>query len=269
MSQIIFQPVGDWAKGAKNLYKDVFSIQELLETASVVLKKPDIDPQGVDGKISRPPRSSNTVRAIVAFQKLLFGQSDGLVEPKNRTLKKLHSYDKLGERNISKPPTIPTSGLYFPLAVVPQRTYQSGSTRFGARRSKGTRKHAGCDLIATEGTKIYAIDDGTIIRGPYPFYRGTYAIEVKHTRFVARYCEIKGVVSGLKKGSVIKGGQLIAYVGRMHHSSMLHFELYQGSNTGPLTQRSNTPYQRREDLLDPTPYLGEWERNLPREIGAN
>ena len=48
---------------------------------------------------------------------------------------------------------------------------------------------------------------------------------------------------------------LIAYVGKMYVDSMLHFELYEGTGSGPLTVRSNPPYQRRSDLVDPTSYL--------------
>ena len=42
---------------------------------------------------------------------------------------------------------------------------------------------------------------------------------------------------------------------------MLHFELYSGEKTGSLTDRSSkaTKYQRRRDLMNPTPYLLKWE----------
>jgi len=37
--------------------------------------------------------------------------------------------------------------------------------------------------------------------------------------------------------------------------SMLHLELYKGTAFGRLTNRKNRPYQRRSDLINPTPYL--------------
>lgn len=43
-----------------------------------------------------------------------------------------------------------------------------------------------------------------------------------------------------------------------HHETMLHFEMYskQGDSSGQkLTVRSNPPFQRRSDLIDPTPFL--------------
>jgi hypothetical protein len=44
---------------------------------------------------------------------------------------------------------------------------------------------------------------------------------------------------------------------------MLHIELYRGTAQGGLTA-NNPPYKRRSDLLDPTPFLDQWLRNLPR-----
>lgn len=156
----------------------------------------------------------------------------------------------------------------FPLSFTPKLGYHkgSGSRWFGAKRSSG-RKHAACDLIAKVGTPIYAVDDGVILK-KYYFYHDTYALEVQHTNFLVRYGEIdKKLPSGIKVGSTVKQGDVIAEVGQLSGgSSMLHFEMYKGTATGNLTQRKNTTfdyvtgsgYQRRSDLLDPTPYLDTW-----------
>ncbi len=77
--------------------------------------------------------------------------------------------------------------MIFPLPFKPQADYKSGGRKFGAPRDGGSRLHAGCDLIAPKGTQIRALEDGTVVRGPYPFFNGTYAIEVKHSHFIARY----------------------------------------------------------------------------------
>lgn len=147
--------------------------------------------------------------------------------------------------------------MRFPLPFRPNLSYSTGGRRFGAPRDGG-RLHAGCDLIAPEGTDIFAVGSGIVVLGPYPFYRGTYAIEVRHSNFIARYCEIRGTAQGVGVGSQVQEGQLIAYVGRMYQDSMLHFEMYSGAAQGPLTQRNNPPYQRRDDLIDPTPHLDQW-----------
>jgi murein DD-endopeptidase MepM/ murein hydrolase activator NlpD len=143
----------------------------------------------------------------------------------------------------------------FPLDKRPRWGYISGGRYFGAKR-KGGRLHAGCDLLAPEGTEIYAIADGKV-KAHYPFYSGTDAVEVEHTGgFIVRYGEISKLAPGVKVGSEVKRGQHIAYVGKLNSgSSMLHFELYSGSESGKLTNRRNKPYQRRSDLVNPSSYL--------------
>lgn len=101
------------------------------------------------------------------------------------------------------------------------------------------------------------MDDGQVTNGPYAFYLGTQAIEVNHGKFIARYGEISGAATGITKGSTVKKGQLIAYVGELRglNMSMLHLELYKGNASGALTVRGSKPYQRRADLIDPSPIL--------------
>ena len=65
---VISDSVGRWEKNARNLPADVETVQRLLETASQKLQAPELDPKGIDGKIAQPPRKSNAVAAIEAFQ---------------------------------------------------------------------------------------------------------------------------------------------------------------------------------------------------------
>jgi murein DD-endopeptidase MepM/ murein hydrolase activator NlpD len=125
----------------------------------------------------------------------------------------------------------------FPLPFLPTQSYRTGGRRFGADRDNGRRKHAGCDLIAPVGTPIFAIDDGVVMEAAErEFYRGTFAVVIQHGGYVARYCEIKSVAQGMRRGRVVTAGTVIAFVGAH-------------------TNRQNTPYQRRADLLNPTPIL--------------
>ncbi|MGK7945773.1 MAG: SH3 domain-containing protein [Microcystaceae cyanobacterium] len=157
------------------------------------------------------------------------------------------------------------SYFIFPFRTRPSISYKNGGRNFGAGRSGG-RKHAGCDLIAAKGTEILAMADGKVITGPYYFYSGTYALEIKHDNgIVIRYGEIgQSLPTGIRVGARVSKGQVIAYVGRLNSgSSMLHLEMYKGTQTGALTQTGNRTYhyvpshqyQRRSDLLDPTSYL--------------
>lgn len=164
-------------------------------------------------------------------------------------------------------------GMSWPLRNRPSLDYHIGGRYFGAPRDGGSRAHAGCDLIAPSGTQVLAVANGTVTAGPYYFYEGTYALEVRHdTGFTARYGEIRGTVpAGIRVGARVTRGQVIAYVGRLNSgSSMLHFEMFKGTASGSLTQGGNRtydfvpnrPYSRRRDVINPTYYLDRWP--LPR-----
>ena len=82
---VISSSVGRWEKNARNLPADVETVQRLLQTAAQKLQAPQLDPKGIDGKIARPPRNSNTVNAIEAFQNRSNISVDGLIEPDSQT----------------------------------------------------------------------------------------------------------------------------------------------------------------------------------------
>jgi murein DD-endopeptidase MepM/ murein hydrolase activator NlpD len=129
--------------------------------------------------------------------------------------------------------------------------------RFSDPRDGGIRMHGGTDLYAPVGTNVFAVKDGTVIQNPYAFNtKFDFALEINHSDFIGRYCEIN-VLSGIRAGSIITQGQLIGTVAKMpgYKQTMLHFEMYSGDATGPLTDRANLPYMRRSDLIDPTHFL--------------
>ena len=86
---VITGSVGRWEKNAGNLPADVETVQRLLQAAAQKLQAPQLDPKGVDGKIARPPRNSNTVAAIEAFQSRSNIAIDGVIEPGSETLQAL------------------------------------------------------------------------------------------------------------------------------------------------------------------------------------
>lgn len=246
-------------QGGINRTGDVATVQKLLNRCIGALTP--FSPLTVDGL-----NGSKTEGLIAEFQRRVVGLStpDSRVDPNGKTLETLvqtaQPEDTFSLSQILfSPPT-----LCFPLKALPATSYKTGMRRFGARRSGGTRKHAGADLYAPVGTPIMAMADGTVTKGPYAFYLGTQALEVKHKDFIARYGEIQKVADGIKEGSVVKRGQVIAYVGELRglNMSMLHLELYKGTQSGSLTDRRNKPYQRRRDLMDPTDILEEAEKCL-------
>lgn len=149
----------------------------------------------------------------------------------------------------------------FPLGNKPTADFTSGMRAFGSNRDGGARKHAASDLYRSKNDPIKAVTSGTVIRNTYFFYQGTYAIEVKHSGgFVVRYGEITGS-SPTRLNQAVSTGQTVGYMGKTTCCTpMLHFELFSGKASGPLSGGS-TKYQRRSDLLNPTSYLQQWQAN--------
>ena len=61
--------------------EDVETVQRLLAAAAQKLLEPKLDPKGIDGLISRPPRQSNTVAAIEAFETFSAITVSGVIVP--------------------------------------------------------------------------------------------------------------------------------------------------------------------------------------------
>jgi murein DD-endopeptidase MepM/ murein hydrolase activator NlpD len=273
LSSQISRSVGRWEKGASNLQPDVEVVQRLLEAAAQALQAPELDPKGVDGKIARPPATSNTVTAIEAFQSRFTSSVDGLIIPDSQTWHALlDAAGELDQPDVSSEP----SGLLFPFPTLPATDWIRSPRAFASNRSNGARAHAGCDLYFEKGTWIHAIGDGIVIRGPYPFYCETFALEVDHGDFLARYGEIQAKTT-VKQGDKVRAGEQIARVGHLVGihvpSDMLHLELYDKSASGPLTitdaarskKRSDgISFMRRKDLIDPTSRLNQWKGSLPQ-----
>jgi murein DD-endopeptidase MepM/ murein hydrolase activator NlpD len=152
----------------------------------------------------------------------------------------------------------------FPTVERVTHPYTSGMRMFGARRGGGTRSHAAADLYRYRNEPILSVAPGTVVRDVYYFYQGTYALEVVHSGgFVARYGEInRRVPSDVKRGANVTMSQRLGTMGVVNSGCcrpMLHFELYKGDVRGSLSQ-TRRPFNRRADLMNPTPYLLKWER---------
>lgn len=273
----ISSSVGRRSRGAANKIDDVETVQNMLRLAAMIEIQPQFDPGGIDGTIDANESLDDTVRAIEAFQARFFNP-DGVIEVGKRTWREL--VDVLdGDDEETRPLPVNTSATavsngpcFFPFKRLPAVNWTEDIRRFGARRSNGKRAHAGCDLYFPTGTIIHAITSGTVLHDPYWFYDGTYALEIDHGAFIARYGEIQkhALVS---KGDRVSPGQPIAKVGNLLSivQSMLHLELYDKSAEGPLTVKTSRtkktadgiPFWRRRDLIDPTPKLNEWKNNLP------
>jgi murein DD-endopeptidase MepM/ murein hydrolase activator NlpD len=272
MSSEISDSVGRWEKGARNLQADVKTVQRLLQTAAKALNAPEIDPGAADGKISRPPATSDTVSGIEAFQSRFTTAADGVVSVGSQTwsaLLEAAAKTSAEHENVSA-----TSQEFFPFPAIPTQSWEKSPLAFASLRAGGARLHAGCDLYFPQGTSIHAIADGVVTRGPYAFYCETFALEIDHGPFLTRYGEIQSKTE-VTAGASVRAGQKIAKVGHLVGiqvpSDMLHLELYDKSASGSLTvasgpasaMRNNVPFMRRKDLIDPTLNLNRWKENLP------
>lgn len=150
-------------------------------------------------------------------------------------------------------------GLLYPLEIKATADYHTGARRFGSNRASG-RKHAGIDLYAPTGTVVRAMAAGRVLN-VYAFYCNTYAIEIDHGSFIARYGEVDKDEDNIfvEVGDVVARGDKIGKVGKLVGikvpSNMLHLEMYASTKASSLTVKGNPPYQRRADLFDPTPSM--------------
>lgn len=103
---------------------------------------------------------------------------------------------------------------------------------------KTKRPHRGVDFAARAGTPVRAVADGRITYAGWK--RGGYGkfIEIQHgSVFRTYYAHLRGFARGVRRGTKIKKGQVIGYVGCTGRctGSHLHFELYKnGKYTNPL-----------------------------------
>lgn len=126
----------------------------------------------------------------------------------------------------------------FPMEPIPRCQILDN---FGDPRSGG-RTHAGADLLATLGQDVYAMADGTLTGQTFASSGGnsglsgnlwTLTASTGGTYYV--YAHLSGFAPGLSKGSKVKAGQLIGWVGDTGNAGPgnyhLHFEIHPGGNT--------------------------------------
>lgn len=117
------------------------------------------------------------------------------------------------------------------------------SSGFGYRKHpilKRRMMHTGVDFAAKRGTPITAAGSGTVVKiGRYGGY-GKY-IKIKHDAvWQTAYAHLNTYKKGLRRGSRVKKGQVIGYVGNTGRSTgpHLHFEVIKyGRPVNPMTAK--------------------------------
>jgi murein DD-endopeptidase MepM/ murein hydrolase activator NlpD len=78
---------------------------------------------------------------------------------------------------------------------------------------KVTKAHLGTDFAAPHGTPIIATADGVIEEVGFKKYNGNY-VKIKHDKvYSTQYLHMSRFASGMRKGSRVKQGEIIGYVG--------------------------------------------------------
>ncbi len=99
-----------------------------------------------------------------------------------------------------------------------------------------TKMHRGMDFGAPSGTPIYASGDGVIVEKGWKNGYGNY-IRLRHNNTIqTAYAHMKGFASNVQRGSRVRQGQVIGYVGSTGNSTgpHLHYEvLVNGAQVNP------------------------------------
>jgi len=106
--------------------------------------------------------------------------------------------------------------------------YTRISSKYSHRRlhpvTRKYRPHYGVDYAAPTGTPIYATADGRITARGYKKYNGNY-IKIKHMNgYETMYLHLSKFRRSVKRGSYVKQGDLIGYVGSTGRSTGPHLD---------------------------------------------
>ena len=152
---------------------------------------------------------------------------------------------------------------------------------FGMRRHPilgYSKLHKGVDFGAPTGTRVFAAGDGVIERLGYFGAYGNY-IRIKHTQnYSTAYAHLSRYQKGMRAGTRVKQGDLIAYVGTTGRSTgpHLHFEvLKNNSQINPisanitvedkLTGKEMANFQAQKKLIASTLESGPTKADLGKK----
>ena len=129
------------------------------------------------------------------------------------------------------------------------------SSRYSSRRLhpilKTYRPHYGVDYAAPTGTSIRTVGDGTVEAVAHSKGNGNY-VKVRHNSvYTTMYLHMSRFGKGIKKGTKVKQGQVIGYVGStgLATAPHLHFIFYlNGSPVDPLKIEIPPSHPVKEEL---------------------
>ena len=100
------------------------------------------------------------------------------------------------------------------------------SSRYSLRRyhpiEHRVKAHLGTDYVAPTGTPIRSTGDGIVIAAGFSLYNGNF-VKIKHNSvYSTQYLHMSRIGNGIRKGTRVKQGQLIGYVGRTGEATGPH-----------------------------------------------
>jgi murein DD-endopeptidase MepM/ murein hydrolase activator NlpD len=131
------------------------------------------------------------------------------------------------------------------------------TSRYSSRRFhpvlKTYRRHTGIDYGAPTGTPIRTVGDGKVVAVAYSRSNGNY-VKIRHNSvYTTMYLHMSRFGKGIKKGSMVKQGQIIGFVGStgLATGPHLHFNfLLNGSPVDPLKIEIPPSHPVKKNLRD-------------------
>jgi murein DD-endopeptidase MepM/ murein hydrolase activator NlpD len=140
------------------------------------------------------------------------------------------------------------------------------SSRFSYGRMhpvlKIRRPHTGVDYAAPKGTPVVAVGDGTVIMAAYHGGGGN-SVKIKHnSNYTTGYLHLSQYGKGIKKGVIVKQGQVIGYVGSTGIATGPHLDFRFWKNgqavdplkidppsANPISEDHKEPYNKIKDAM--------------------
>ena len=132
---------------------------------------------------------------------------------------------RLGQVKPGLDPLTDSSQLSYCFPVAPPFSFRDS---WGDSRSGG-RYHYATDIFAWEGTPVYAVTAGVINQLAVMGDAGITLFLRGQDGYGYGYMHLQGYAEGIVEGKTVKGGELIAYVGRtgiQQSAAHLHFQVY-------------------------------------------
>lgn len=130
------------------------------------------------------------------------------------------------------------------------------SSHFSARRRHPvlgfTREHRGVDFAAPTGTPIMAAGAGVVVKAGWVNGYGRYILLYHNGEYSTAYAHLNSFKKGLQKGTRVRQGEIIGYVGASGLASgpHLHYEVIKnGKQINPLEAKSITTQQLQGNEL--------------------